>query len=303
MISSRPRSSIGIAGNGRIGQALGRLLHELGEPVVAIAGRDLSRTAEAAGFIGVDVQPVAISQLPGLAARILLAVPDDALASVAGELAASPEWSEAALHTCGSRGPEALAPLEQRGTSCGTLHPLQTVSTPDQGIEDLPGCYFGITASGPALAWAREICALVGGHPLSIPAESRPLYHAAAVMASNYIVAMIDAAVLVFQAAVVVEQKAGEHEALRALASLIRAAAANSLASGPAQALTGPIERGDAQTIAAHLRAIDAAESVPQTVRDLYSSAGLHTIALARRKSPETDREIIETLLRGKQDP
>lgn len=299
---SASRLSIGIVGPGRLGQALGRLLFSLGQPVVAIAGRDspasFSSTQAAARFIGSGVQAVATRELPGLTSHILVAVPDHALGAVAAELASAPEPITAALHTSGSRGPEALAPLQQRETSCGTLHPLQTISNPEQGAADLRGSYFGITAEGQALDWAREICASAGAHALMIAAESRPLYHAAAVMASNYMVAMIDAAVTLFA-----QTGGSEEEARTALAPLIRAAVANSLASSPAEALTGPIERGDAQTIAAHLRALGAAEGVPQSVRDLYCSAGLHTVALARRKSPEIDREIIEWLLRGEQEP
>jgi predicted short-subunit dehydrogenase-like oxidoreductase (DUF2520 family) len=246
------------------------------------------------------VEAVACSSLPGLASRVLIAVPDDALPSVARELASAPEPVTAALHTCGSRGPEALAFLEKRGTSCGTLHPLQTIATAEQGVADLPGSYFGITGSGEALAWALEICGLLRGRALTIPAECRPLYHAAAVMASNYIVAMIDAAVILFKAAGVPPD-----QALPALAPLIRASVANTLAAGPAQALTGPIERGDEQTVAGHLRALHAASghAVSKSVQDLYSSAGLHTVELARRKSTGIDRRTIESLLRKEQKP
>ncbi len=284
---------IGIAGAGRLGQALGKLLRGLGQPVVAIAGRDVSRTSGAAKFIGSSVRPVSVSELPSLASRVLIAVPDDALTSVAQDLASAPQSIAAALHTCGARGPEALAPLQARGTSCGTLHPLQTIPAPEQGVTDLPGSYFGITASGESLDWALEICRLLGGHPLSIPPEQRPLYHAAAVMASNYVVATIDAAVAVLQ-----EAGVAEGDALKALAPLIRSSVANSLAAGTAQALTGPIERGDTQTVASHLRALAAG---PDSVRDLYRSAGLHTVALARRKSPQVNRQAIETLLKQEQ--
>jgi predicted short-subunit dehydrogenase-like oxidoreductase (DUF2520 family) len=301
---SNTTSFIGIVGPGRLGQALGKLLCDLGQPVVAIAGAvasgdAFSRTSAAAKFIGssggTTVEAVACSSLPSLASRILIAVPDHALPSVARELASAPEPITAALHTCGSRGPEALAFLKERGTSCGTIHPLQTISTPQQGVADLPGSYFGITASGAALDWALEICGLLRGHPLTIPAESRPLYHAAAVMASNYLVATIDAAVILFKAAGVPAE-----QALPALAPLIRASVANTLAAGPAHALTGPIERGDEQTVARHLRAL---RDAPETVRSLYSSAGLHTVELARRKSPGTDRRTIESLLREEQEP
>ncbi len=292
-------SPIGIVGPGRLGQALGKLLCDLGQPVVAIAGRDLSRTATAARFIGSsrggNVQAVACRELPGLASRILIAVPDDALASVARDLASAPDPVTAALHTCGSRGPEALVFLEERGTSCGTFHPLQTVATPEQGVADLPGSFFGITASGSALDWALEICGLLKGHPLTVAAERRPLYHAAAVMASNYMVAMIDAAATLFQ-----EAGMSAEEALSALAPLIRASVANTLGAGPVQALTGPIERGDEQTVAAHLRALHQA---PKSVRDLYCSAGLHAVELARRKNPGSDRRTIESLLKQEQEP
>ena len=302
---------IGIVGPGRLGQALGHLLYKLGQPVMAVAGRDLpgkpggdlSRTSSAARFIGSNVRAVQISEIPTLCSHILITVPDDALPSVARSLAESlagvPETVTAALHTSGARGPEALAPLQDRGISCGTLHPLQTIANPEQGAADLPGSYFGITAEAEALGWAREICRLLHGHPLTIPAERRPFYHAAAVMASNYIMAMIDAAVILFEQCGV-----SREDALPALAPMIRSSVANTLASGPERALTGPIERGDARTVESHLRALsNSAESVPESVRELYRYAGLHVAALARRKSPGTDRRIIEELLRGEEQP
>jgi predicted short-subunit dehydrogenase-like oxidoreductase (DUF2520 family) len=285
---------IGIAGAGRLAQALGRLLHHRGQPVAAIAGRDLSRTSQAAAFIGSNVRPVAYTDLPALADRILVCVPDDAVEDVARTLAGSPHPIRAALHTCGSRGPEALAWIESRGTACATLHPLQTIASPAQGVADLPGSSFGITGSGAAAEWALEIVRLLDGHALTIAPECRPLYHAAAVMASNYIVATIDAAVQLMGLAGVAPEPA-----LRALAPLIRASAKNALDSGPVQALTGPIERGDERTVAAHLHALDpSVDNVPESVRQLYRQAGLHTIEVARRKSPGIDRGRIESLLR-----
>jgi predicted short-subunit dehydrogenase-like oxidoreductase (DUF2520 family) len=235
------------------------------------------------------VLPVTYTELPSHAHCILICVPDDALPSVADALAAAPQPITTALHTCGSRGPEALTALEVRGAACATLHPLQTITTPEQGVADLPGSSFGITGSGSALDWALEIVRLLDGNALTIASESRPLYHAAAVMASNYIVAMVDAAVILMGLAGVEPDAA-----LRALDPLIRASAANSLAMGPVQALTGPIERGDERTVAAHLRALDSA---PESVRQLYRQAGLHTIEVARRKTPAIDRGRIESRL------
>ncbi len=250
--------AIGIAGAGRVGQALGRLLVECGEPVIAIAGRDT------------------IAELPGRAARILIAVPDDALSGVAETLAGAGMSDGIALHTCGTRGPEALAALSARGVSCGVLHPLQTVASPSQGAAALKGASFGVCGDREAVAWARRIVELVEGEVLEIQPESQPLYHAAAVMASNYVVGLIDAAALLMG-----EAGIGRAQALRALAPLVRASVENALTMGPEAALTGPIERGDVETVSAHLRALS---SVPEPIRELYRHAGLHVAGLACRK-------------------
>lgn len=284
-------SAIGIAGAGRIGQALARLLRDRGEPVSAIAGRDFERTAAAAAFVGNGVHPVSYGELPALCSRVLIAVPDDALDSVVRILAKT-ICGGVALHTCGARGPEALAPLEAQGVACAALHPLQTVPTPEQGLTALPGSAFGITGSeSPALAWALEIVALLDGEALQVSSQQRPLYHAAAVMASNYPIAVLDAAVILMKEAGIEEPLA-----MRALTPLIQASVANALAVGPLQALTGPIERGDSGTITAHLRALDGSPA-PESVKALYRAAGLHTLDMTRRKRPGADRDEMELLL------
>jgi predicted short-subunit dehydrogenase-like oxidoreductase (DUF2520 family) len=267
---------VAIAGAGRMGTALGLLLRERGVPVMAIAGRDPERTAAAAKFIGGATQPVTISRLAAHASQILIAVPDDALEAVSAVLAeAGAGKIKAAIHTSGARGPDALTALGSVGVSCAAMHPLQTVNTPQQGLSALPGSAFGISGDGKALEWALEIVALLEGKPLMIAPAMRPLYHAAAVMASNYIVALIDSAVILMGEAGVEPQ-----QALRALAPLIRASVENSLEAGTAAALTGPIERGDAGTVLAHLQALARA---PETVRELYRRAGLHAAELAER--------------------
>jgi predicted short-subunit dehydrogenase-like oxidoreductase (DUF2520 family) len=281
---------IGIAGTGRMAQALARLLVSRGQPVVAIAGRNAGHTARAAAFAGEGVAAVAFEHLPALASRILIAVADDALTPVAEKLASAGMTAGVVLHTCGTRSVEVLQPLIERGVACGVLHPLQTVATPEQGVRALPGCACAVIASGAAAAWAREIVALLGGEVLEIRPEQQPLYHASAVMASNYIVALIDAAVILMKEAGIDPSKA-----LRALAPLLTASAANAVALTPAGALTGPIERGDVQTVAAHLRALDRA---PGTVSDLYRGAARQTLELAQRKNPATDYSALERLLR-----
>ena len=285
-------SPIGIAGAGRIGQALGWLLRDRGEPVIAIAGRDPSRTAAAAAFVGDGVRAVSYAELPALCSRVLIAVPDDALDSVVGILSKAMRGGMV-LHTCGTRGPEALAPLKALGISCAAMHPLQTVTTPAQGLVGLPGAAFAITGSdSPALTWALEIAASLKGETVRIAPEHRPLYHAAAVMASNYAMALLDAAAILMK-----ETGIEEEQALRALTPLIRASVENALTMGPLRALTGPVERGDRGTIATHLRAL-ANAPVPESVKALYRAAGLHALNMARRKKPGADRNDMELLFR-----
>jgi predicted short-subunit dehydrogenase-like oxidoreductase (DUF2520 family) len=208
---------------------------------------------------------------------LLIAVSDSALEDVAETLAAGISGTGLALHTCGAKDIEELAPLRLRGFFCGTLHPLQTVCSPGQGVAALRGAAFAVSGDGPAVEWAERIVELVEGRALRIRPEARPLYHAAAAMASNYVAGLIDAAQSLLATA------AGEDadSALGALAPLIRAAVENILERGPVAALTGPIERGDAGTVRLHLEAL---ASAPPSIRDLYRAAGLYALDVARRK-------------------
>ena len=256
-----------IAGAGRVGQALGRLLRLAGEPVVAIASRTFSQAERAAAFVGGEARAASYEETEG---RVLICAPDDAVADVASRVGSR---TRIALHTCGSRGPEILLRLRERGVAVGSLHPLQTFPTPDAGVERLPGCAFAVAGDPEAAEWAAAIVALLGGTTLTI--QNHALYHAAAVMASNYVVALLGAAESLMEMAGV-----RRDDALPALAPLIRASVENTIALGPARALTGPLQRGDAGTIALHMEALREA---PERVRELYRSAGLQTLTIPRR--------------------
>jgi predicted short-subunit dehydrogenase-like oxidoreductase (DUF2520 family) len=270
----RSPEAVAVVGAGRMAQALGRLLVRAGRPVVALAGRHPERTRAAAAFVGAP--PAALADAPRLASRLLIAVSDDALTQVARTLAEAGMSDGAALHTSGAHGPEALAPLAQAGVCCGALHPLQTVPDPERGAAALEGAFFGVTAEGPAEAWALEIVQAARGVPLRIPAERRPLYHAAAVLAGNCLVGLVDAAVMLMSTAGVEQASA-----LRALAPLVRTSAENALALGPERALTGPVERGDWRTLERHWKALAEA---PPSVRELYRACTRQLIALAARR-------------------
>ena len=227
-------------------------------------------------FVGGDAQAASYAEIPQHAAHVLIAVPDDAIADVARVLAGAGMRRGIALHTSGARGPEALAALAAAGVACGMLHPLETVANPEEGVRVLPGVAFAIDGAHEATAWAERLVALLDGLALHVPAASRPLYHAAAVMASNYVTALMSTAVMLMR-----EAGVEESTAWRALEPLARISVENALHLGPAAALTGPIARGDANTVRGHLSALAKA---PAVVESLYRAAGLATLEIARQR-------------------
>jgi predicted short-subunit dehydrogenase-like oxidoreductase (DUF2520 family) len=270
------REGIGVVGTGRLGQALGRLLVEAGEPVIAVAGRTAAHTEAAAAFIGHSVAPVRIAQLPGMAGRILIAISDDAIEDVAGDLAASGARGGSALHTSGANGPQLLRALAAAGVSCGVLHPLQTIATADRGVTALRGATFGFGGDAEAARWAQQIVAIADGTPLRVPADGFASYHAGAVMASNAVVAAVDAAIALMRAAGV-----DGTAARRAVGPLCMTSARNASELGPEAALTGPVQRGDAGTVGRHVAALTGC---PPYVGDLYRASARALLAISRRR-------------------
>ncbi len=283
------RRSIAVVGTGAVGQAIGRLLYLHGQPIVAVAGRTPAKAEHAAAFMGPRVGAVPLVEVPHCAERVLVATSDTGINAVA-ETLASAGFVGVALHTCGARGPEALMTLQRTGSACGVLHPLQTIVSPAQGVEDLNGISFGLAGDPEALDWGRDIIALLNGREISVAPGRMALYHAGAVIASNGMVALIDAAVRLMEEAGVESQSA-----LDGLGPLSRATLNNVLASGPRAALTGPIARGDAETVRLHM---DALPDAPKDIGALYRSLGRSLLGLARRRGlPESSLRAIAAAL------
>jgi predicted short-subunit dehydrogenase-like oxidoreductase (DUF2520 family) len=283
---------IGIAGAGAVAQALGRRLREAGVPIAAVGARDADRGARAAAFIGPAVASVPLVELAARADRILIAVSDDAIGTIAATLAGAGGCRGPVLHTSGGAGLAVLASFRTAGVACGVLHPLQTVPDPESGVRDLAGAAFAVAGDTGAVAWATELAGLAGGWALPVAEDGLAAYHAAAVLTSNASAALADAA-LALMAAAGVEREA----ALRALAPLGRASVANVFRDGPVAALTGPVARGDVATVRAHLAALAPA---PASVASLYRAAGRQLVDLARRRGLPAERvEELEALLEG----
>jgi predicted short-subunit dehydrogenase-like oxidoreductase (DUF2520 family) len=281
---------IGIIGSGSVAQALGRALHDRGSAIVALSAREPDRAARAAAFIGPDVQVLSLSDIPWAASHLIVAVSDDAITSVAERLGTASVRGAVVVHTCGARGPEALAPVREAGAAAGVLHPLQTVPSPALGVARLHRITFGIGGDPAAVAWAEQIASALDSRALRITDEGFPAYHTAAAIAGNGLTALLDSAVLLMQQAGV-----DADAALGALAPLLRATLENVVTAGTVAALTGPVARGDAATIREHLGALREA---PGDVRDLYLASSRRLLELARRRGlDEAAAREVERLL------
>lgn len=284
--------TIGIVGAGPVAQAMGYLLRKGGQPVVAISSRNSTHASDAARFIG-GVRSVPVNDLPHLASHILIATSDIAIPLVATQLAEL-QWSGTVLHFSGGAGLPVLNPLRGNGSSGGVLHPLQTITSREQGLTALRGICFALAGDSEAVAFARELVATLEGRALDIAAERLSTYHAGAVMASNALTACLDAAVsLLGQAGV------DRKTALEALEPLSRTALENAFRIGPEAALTGPVARGDIATIRAHLTNIGGQ---PSPATDLYKYIGTYLVDLARRRggdpaSLDTLAELFDGLM------
>ncbi|GAB3149281.1 hypothetical protein GCM10027290_35270 [Micromonospora sonneratiae] len=256
--SHRPLTA-GVIGAGRVGAVLGAALNRAGHSVVAVSGRsDTTRTRinqllpGIANLSGDEVARAAVDLL-------ILAVPDDALAAVVADLAEAGALrpGQVVAHTSGAHG---LAVLE-RATSAGALplalHPAMTFTGTPADLARLPGISYGVTTVTQLRPFVVRLIADLGGVPEWVAEEDRPLYHAALAHGANHLVTLVNEAVDRLR-------DAGVADPAKVLGPLLRAALENALGLGDA-ALTGPVVRGDAGTVARHLaRLADTApESVP----------------------------------------
>jgi predicted short-subunit dehydrogenase-like oxidoreductase (DUF2520 family) len=240
---------VGVLGLGRLGACFARALVAADVKQIAVASRGLAAAQRFAASVGTTVQAVEASQLAEHAELLFLAVPDGQIRPVCDSLPLSAAHS--VVHLSGVLGLDCLAAAAQRGAHIGALHPLQAFPHGAE-LERFRGIYMGIEASEPALATALEqIARGLGATPFSLAGVDRAAYHAAAVFAGNYAVALHAAAAEVWQ-------RAGLPlaTARMALAPLTLGAAQAIAERELPQALTGPIARGDVASVSSHLQAL-----------------------------------------------
>jgi predicted short-subunit dehydrogenase-like oxidoreductase (DUF2520 family) len=264
------KSPVSIVGAGRTGRALGRVIHRAGIPVGAVTCRTLERAREAAAFIGAGTPAAG---RPGRCSGVVLVcVPDGAVADVAAGLDVAP--GTVVAHVAGALGSEAASGA--RGGEPGSLHPLRSFADPERAAAAFAGTACAVEGTPAAAEVLIELVLKMGGAPLQVASGGKPLYHAGAVFASNYLVALFHAAERLFEAAGI-SREAGRP----ALARLAEGTLDNVKAAGPEAALTGPVERGDARTVERHLEAIRRAR--PELAAP-YAELARLTLELARAR-------------------
>ncbi|HET8763212.1 MAG TPA: Rossmann-like and DUF2520 domain-containing protein [Gemmatimonadales bacterium] len=279
-------SSIAIVGRGRIGAGLGLAWSAAGASVTLLVRNDGTMDGLAVA-VGRDAWVEAVRT----ADCVLVATPDREIHGVAQLLAAlgAVHSRHVVLHTSGLLDRAALDPLALSGAALGSLHPLMAIARAEDAPQQVRGGYAGIEGDAAAVTAAGHLATLVGMVPVPIPSSAKAAYHAAATMVSNYTVTLYDAA----------RRLAEQHgvptgSAARIYLPLLRGTVSNLEGQEPAAALTGAIRRGDAETVAAHLRALDDAD-----LRRLYVELGRATLELARRAGlGEESANEIEGLLR-----
>ncbi len=275
-----------------MGLALGAALHRGGALTsLSFQGRSPEPPPHPLFETGAVEYAMGPATLPDTTTALILAVPDDALHEVAQTFArAGPAPPNcAAFHLSGALSTDVLTPLHATGFAIGSIHPLQAVADSYSGSDRLAGSAFAIAGEPAALGTARRIVEAVGGRPIVVPPTLRPLYHAAAVFASNYLLAATSLAVRMFT-----EAGVSEEDAIAAILPLMRGTMANLEDLGLSAALTGPVARGDADTVRLHLGRLSATE------RPLYCALGLETLRLARSAGLDEERAAeLEALLGG----
>jgi predicted short-subunit dehydrogenase-like oxidoreductase (DUF2520 family) len=244
-----PRLSVGVIGVGRAGAPMAAALARAGHPLVgahAVSARSQRRVAEL--LPGTPV--LSVAEVTARADLVLLTVPDDVLGDLVTGLAetGSVTPGQFLVHASGRYGTAVLAPAARLGALPMALHPVMTFTGGPADLDRLAGCPFGVTAPAILRAVAEALVVEMGGDPVWVPEEARPLYHAALANGANHLVTLV-AQTLDLLATAGVESPAA------LVRPLLTTALDNALRMGD-DALTGPVARGDARTVAAHLAAL-----------------------------------------------
>lgn len=285
-----------VVGAGPVATALAGALRLGGVPVLGLWARKPPQARAAGSAAGVAAFSSAPPDILLEAEVVLLAVRDASLAEVAQMLAGTGLIGKrhVLLHCAGALAAEdVLGAVAPKVGGVGTMHPLSAIADGRAAMRTLKGTVFGVEGDERGKVAATKLVGAIGGIVMDLDRTQMAAYHCAAALASNYIVSAIDAAAEVLAGAGV-----SANEAVQALVPLAEGAIRNIAAKGTTEGLTGPIRRGDAQTIQRHL---DAIAQKPE-VAELYRALARHAVEIAARidgpDAPDRDGlKAIRTIL------
>ena len=296
-------SPVAIVGAGAVGTVLARRLGPAGYPVRAVMSRTAASARALADQVGAPVGTDDVAALPADVRLVVLCVPDGAIADVAETLAAlDHRWDRTTVvHTSGRHPAAVLDPLAEQGAAPLSFHPLQTFApdTPPEAFEDI---VIGVEGPPDAVAVGKVLARSLGATPLVLSAADKARYHSAAALASNGLVALMGVVEELLATADLGDDDSAA-EVGDIMAPLIEQTWVNLKDQSPESVLTGPVARGDRETVAAHLNAL--AEEVPHLL-PLYASLSTEMVRLAVRGgqlSPDTAEALLSLLQTHLQPP
>jgi predicted short-subunit dehydrogenase-like oxidoreductase (DUF2520 family) len=280
---------VGVIGAGRVGAVLASALRSAGHDIVAVAGESAaSRTRAETMLPGAAVaKPTAVARSCDV---LLLTVPDDALDNVVRMLAASGALrsGQFVVHSSGRHGMAVLQPALDIGARGIAMHPAMTFTGTELDLAHLAGCVWGVTCGAGERHLAERIISDLDGRLVWVEEENRTKYHAALAHGANHLVTLVSQAMDLLR-------EAGSTDPAATLRPLLTAALDNALEYGDA-ALTGPIVRGDVQTVVEHLRSLAA--SSPSTLESyvVMARATAGHAVIDGRLEPRRASELIGVL-------
>ena len=276
---------LGFIGAGTVGTALAVLLSRKGYKVSAVSSRSLTSAENLANQINGCRVFNNNQDVADTAELIFITTPDGVIPKVASQV----QWhtGQSVVHCSGADSTDVLEPARKAGAIVGNIHPLQTFAGVKQAIENIPGSTFAVEAEEPLLSTLKDMATALDGHWIELKASDKVLYHAAAVIACNYMVTLVKLATDLWQTFSVPPE-----QATQALFPLLQGTLHNIDTIGIPQCLTGPIARGDTGTIKKHL---DALQKAAPTLVSIYKELGRQTIPIAEAKGKIT-REQAEEL-------
>ncbi|GAH36762.1 unnamed protein product, partial [marine sediment metagenome] len=281
---------LGFIGAGTVGTALSVRLSSKGYQVIAVSSRSQASARKLAQAVSGCHAFNNNQDVADTAELIFITTPDDAIASVASEI----QWhrEQSVVHCSGALSTDILESAKKLGARIGSFHPLQTFVSVKQAIENIPGSIFAAEAEEPLLSTLKDMATALDSHWIELKANDKVVYHAAAVIACNYLVTLVKLATDLWQSFNIPQS-----QATQALLPLIRGTIHNIDTVGIPQCLTGPIARGDIKTIKKHL---DALQKVAPALLSTYQELGLQTIpiALAKGKINQHQADELQAILK-----